>query len=208
MSHVGILDYGAGNLKNLSHALTFLGHKPLLINEKSDFLSVDKLIIPGVGAFKTAMEKLDKHNLTDLVKNFVSTGKPILGVCLGMQLLFEQSKEFGESKGLGLLLGSVVEIPAFGDDGKPHKIPHIGWNELIFTQPSFLNINSEVQDAVYFVHSFMAIPSNANNIIAYCKYDGIKIPAIVGQNNIFGCQFHPEKSGSVGLKILKKFLEF
>lgn len=204
---IGVLDYGAGNLKNVCRALDYLNYSYLLISEKSHFNQVDKLIIPGVGAFAVAMQKLQEYDFIDSIINFAKSGKPILGICLGMQLFFEKSYEFGETNGLGLLFGPVKAIPTMSDNGQSHKIPHIGWNELIPNSSSLRQQLIQPKDSVYFVHSFMAEPKFAEDVVAYCDYHGIKIPALVARDNITGCQFHPEKSGKTGLLLIQKILE-
>lgn len=204
---IGVLDYGAGNLKNVCRALDHLNYSYLLITEKSHFDKVDKLIIPGVGAFAVAMQKLNEMGFIDSILHFAKTGKPVLGICLGMQLFFDKSYEFGETTGLGLLSGSVKAIPTIGSNGQVHKIPHIGWNELIPNSASDCNDLINARDSVYFVHSFMAEPSHHNDVVAYCDYHGIQIPALVNRDNILGCQFHPEKSGKTGLLLFNKIME-
>lgn len=204
---IGVLDYGAGNLKNVARVLEHFGYRYLVITKENHFNRIDKLIIPGVGAFAVAMQKLGELALIEPIEAFAKTGKLILGICLGMQLLFEQSDEFGDTKGLGLLSGSVRPIPNKGSTGQQHKIPHIGWNELI---PNIFSEYSDLikpKNSVYFVHSYMAQPERQNEIVAYCDYNGIQIPAMVSNNNILGCQFHPEKSGQSGLSLFKEILE-
>lgn len=204
---IGVLDYGAGNLKNVCRVLDYLDYSYVLITQAEQFNKIDQLIIPGVGAFAVAMNRLIELGLVDSIQDFAKKGKTILGICLGMQLFFDKSYEFGETEGLGLLSGTVIPIPPKGSNGSLHKIPHIGWNELI---PNDIAVNKElisVNDSVYFVHSFMANPSSKKEVIAYCDYHGIEIPALVQRDNIAGCQFHPEKSGPVGLTLFKKLME-
>jgi len=206
--NIGVLNYGAGNLKNICRAIEHLGFQYSLVSSANEINTVDKLIIPGVGAFKVAMEQLLKLNLIDSIKQLSLTGTPIMGVCLGMQLLFEKSSEFGMTNGLGLLEGDVNLIPSVGSDGKKLKVPHIGWNELTIDNDDCKIIEGlKKNDAVYFVHSYRVENYNPLDLVAHSIYDGWVLPAIVQKNNIIGCQFHPEKSGTVGLNILNIFLK-
>lgn len=204
---IGILDYGAGNLKNVCRAVEHLGFKYTLVSSVEHFNGIDKLIIPGVGAFKVAMEQLEKQELIESIKKVSSDGIPIFGICLGMQLLFEKSHEFGITNGLGLIKGEVKLIPNVDGDGNKLKIPHIGWNELIIDNPnSPLAKNRDAGDAVYFVHSYKVEHCSPQDLVAHCNYSDVLVPSIVQRDNIFGCQFHPEKSGTIGLNILYNFL--
>ena len=204
---IGILDYGAGNLKNVCRAIEHLGYEYRLIASVAKFKDIDKLIIPGVGAFKVAMEQLIELSLVEPVKELAEKGVPILGICLGMQLLFDRSLEFGVTKGLGLIPGELALIPQQEIDGKRHKVPHIGWNELILDDSSSRIVEGlKTDDAVYFVHSYMAEKYAEENLVAHCVYGELTIPSIVQDRNVYGCQFHPEKSGDIGLSILNNFL--
>lgn len=200
----GIIDYGVGNLFSLCSSLENIGEKAFVSGDASKLATADRLILPGVGAFGDAAKKLRESELENFVSEQAKTGKPLMGICLGMQLLFEYGFEYGTHKGLGLLKGSVV-----GMEGKlPSnlKIPHIGWNELHLQQqncPIFKYIKEG--DYVYFVHSFYA--ENCEESLAATTQYGIEITAAVAKDNIFGCQFHPEKSGNTGLAILKAFCE-
>ena len=206
--NIGILDYGAGNLKNVCRAIEHLGYKYTLISDKEALINVDKLIIPGVGAYKVAMEQLHQLDLVESIKLLAINGKPILGICLGMQLLLDKSFEFGETIGLGLIGGEVSKIPEIGMNGETHKVPHIGWNELLLTDDNLHWLKPlNTKGAVYFVHSYMANLKNNENLICYANYDGLSIPAVIEKDNIIGCQFHPEKSGTIGLNILKEFIK-
>lgn len=201
---IGIVDYGAGNIRNICTVLEYLHYDFFLVQSRDDFFKVDTLIIPGVGAFTAAMKKLSELNFLESIQQFAQTGKKILGICLGMQLLFDKSYEFTETQGLGLLQGTVRQIPEKGTDGKKHKIPHMGWNQLI---PREIPCDFFYeQDSVYFVHSFMVEPELQTDILAYSDYNGIHIPALIRRENIWGCQFHPEKSAGAGLSLLKKIL--
>ncbi|MDC0253326.1 imidazole glycerol phosphate synthase subunit HisH [Bacteriovoracales bacterium] len=209
MKEVTIVDYGVGNLKSVANAFKSLNCKVGLAQNAKNILSSDYLIFPGVGAFHNAMEELRQRELIDAIKEFNSLERPFLGICLGLQLLFENSCEFGNHVGLSLLKGSIKEIPSQGSEGLTHKIPHIGWNNIINQSPNLHPILKGLPQRpfFYFVHSFMAVPENSSDIIAKTNYNGIQIPAIAGRNNFLATQFHPEKSGSIGLKVLSNFLK-
>ena len=197
---VGIIDYGVGNLFSLRSSFAAIGVEAFVSGDAAELANADRLILPGVGAFGDAARKLRDSGLDTFVKEQAASGKPLMGICLGMQLLFEKSYEYGEHEGLGLLRGQVVgmngRLPA------ELKIPHMGWNALQLTKPAKL---LEEGSYVYFVHSFYA--ENCEASLAAVTDYGITITAAVESRNIFGCQFHPEKSGNVGLMILKKFCE-
>ena len=197
---VGIIDYGVGNLFSLRSSFAAIGVEAVVSGDPEVLAGCDRLVLPGVGAFGDAAEKLRQNGLDEFVRRQAAAGKPLLGICLGMQLLFEKSYEYGEHEGLGLLKGQVV-----GMSGKlpaELKIPHMGWNALELTKPAKLLENGSY---VYFVHSFYA-ENCADSVAAITDY-GIPITAAVEKDNIFGCQIHPEKSGNVGLAILKRFCE-
>ena len=200
---LAIIDYGVGNLFSLVSSLKSIGVDAVITSDPKVIENADRLILPGVGAFGDASEKLRLSGLTEIIKNAVEKGTPLMGICLGMQLLFEKSFEYGEHQGLGLLKGNVIGME--GTIPKGLKIPHIGWNSLKFTStsPIFKYINEG--DCVYFVHSFYAVDCE-DSLIATAEY-GRDLTAAVQKGNVYGCQFHPEKSGSVGLKILKAFSE-
>ncbi len=200
---IAIIDYGVGNLYSLSSSLKQIGVEAIITSDKEAICKADKIILPGVGAFKDAKAKLAENGLDLLVKDLAKQGKPIMGICLGMQMLFEKSYEYGECEGLGLLKGQVVPMQGVLD--KNLKIPHIGWNALKFVKESKLNEYISEGDFVYFVHSFF-VSGCEDSLVSYAEY-GIKVPATVEFGNVCGCQFHPEKSGEVGLKILKAFCE-
>lgn len=197
---ITIIDYGAGNLFSVQNALNYLGVENRISSRAEDILSADKLILPGVGAFPDAMKMLDEAGLTDVIKEQAQL-KPLMGICLGMQMLFDKSYEFGETEGLGLIPGTV-ELMHPADD---LVIPHIGWNALEKNEPCALLDGVNEGDYVYFVHSFAAV-TDSKNVAAYCDY-GMKVPALVTSGKVYGCQFHPEKSGKTGLTILKNFCE-
>jgi glutamine amidotransferase len=200
---IAIIDYGVGNLFSLQSSLQCIGADTIVTSDADKIRAADKIILPGVGAFADAAEKLRALGLDTLLKEEAARGKPLLGICLGMQMLFERSYEYGEHQGLGLLKGDV--IPMEGYVPKDLKIPHIGWNALTFTKesPLFRYINEG--DCVYFVHSYFATNSE-ESVIATAEY-GKALTAAVAYKNVMGCQFHPEKSGNVGLNILRAFCE-
>lgn len=200
---IAIIDYGVGNLFSLNSSFSAIGEKSIITGKAEDIKKADKIILPGVGAFKDAMIKLENSGLIPVIKEEITAGKPLLGICLGMQLLFDKSWEYGEHKGLGLIPGAVRPIKEVVP--KDTKIPHIGWNNLEFTKSSELFKYIKNGDFVYFVHSYFADCGN-ENIIAKTDYYA-PLTAAVSNGCVFGCQFHPEKSGSVGLNILKAFCE-
>ncbi|EKQ51123.1 MULTISPECIES: imidazole glycerol phosphate synthase subunit HisH [unclassified Clostridium] len=211
---VSIIDYGVGNILSVKRAFEFCGAQVEVINTKEQITNAEVLVLPGVGAFKNAMYELIERDLKDSIIEFSDTNKPMLGICLGMQLLLEKSEEFGETNGLGIIQGEVVRIEDTTISGNYQKIPHVGWNSLKFPKhgdkslwdKTILNGLAEGED-VYFVHSFTAKPTNNENRLADSYYGGRTVSAAIKKGNVYGCQFHPEKSGEVGLKIIKNFLE-
>jgi glutamine amidotransferase len=200
---IAIVDYGVGNLFSIQSSLKKIGFESKISNNKNDILNADSIILPGVGAFGDAINKLKECQLDDVIKQAVKENKPLLGICLGMQLLFDKSYEYGEYKGLGLIEGEVCSLEKVT---KNLKIPHIGWNSLNFkNKDSKLLKYIKEGDYAYFVHSYYA-NCPQKYITATAEY-GIDVTAIVENNNVYGTQFHPEKSGEVGLKILKAFCE-
>ncbi len=200
---LAIIDYGVGNLFSLKCSLNKIGVDAVVTNDINVIKSADRIILPGVGAFGDAAKKLQDSGLVPVIKEEVEKGKPLMGICLGMQLLFEKGYEYGEHDGLGLLKGNVV--PLQGKIDHSLQIPHMGWNALDFKaeSPLFKYINNG--DFVYFVHSYYATDCDENTL-ATSEYS-IPVTACVGKNNVYGCQFHPEKSGETGLAILKAFCE-
>ncbi len=201
---VAIVDYGVGNLFSLTSSLAAIGAEVTVTDNPTVLEQADCIILPGVGAFGDAAKKLRGCGLDTVLKRLAAEGKPLLGICLGMQLLFEKSYEYGEHEGLGLIKGSVRPIADALPSGD-YKIPHIGWNPLIFKQDNALLKNIQDGDCVYFVHSYYATDCD-KSIIATAEY-GAELTAAVASGNVYGCQFHPEKSGAVGLSILKAFVE-
>lgn len=195
-----IIDYDTGNTRNVKNALDFLGVENRLSADPAEILNADGLILPGVGAFKKAMDSLNERGLVSVIKQAANAGIPILGICLGMQILFDKSYEFGESTGLGLIAGEVVPIP----DNLGVKVPHMGWDQNNSQQADPLADEFDNQFS-YFVHSYY-VKTASENILSAVNY-GIEIPSIVRKDNVIGFQFHPEKSGDVGLNGLSKFKE-
>ena len=198
---IGIIDYGVGNLFSLCSSCKAIGEEAFVSGDASQLAKADRLILPGVGAFEDAARKLNDSGMAEFVRQQAASGKPLLGICLGMQLLFEKSYEYGCHEGLGLLKGQVV--PMEGKLPANLKIPHMGWNALDVRRGTLLEGLSG--QYVYFVHSFFA--ENCEDSLSAVTEYGISITAAVEKGNIFGCQFHPEKSGNVGLSILRKFAE-
>lgn len=200
---IAIIDYGVGNLFSLEASFKKIGAETVITSDPSVIMSSERVILPGVGAFGDASDKLRQSGLMEVICDYVSTGKPIMGICLGMQLLFEYSEEFGHHEGLSLLNGGIVSMK--GVVPTDYKIPQIGWNKLkiVKDNPLFKYINNG--DHVYFVHSYYAVNCD-DSLLANTEY-GAEITAAVAKDNVYGCQFHPEKSGEVGLNILRGFLE-
>jgi glutamine amidotransferase len=200
---IAIIDYGVGNLFSLSSSLNYLGLSNAVTSEKNVILAADRIILPGVGAFADAYAKLEATGLISLIKEEAAAGKPLLGICLGMQMLFDKSFEYGVHAGLGFIRGEVCPIAE--DLTEPLKVPHIGWNSLHFVKDSPLFKYNKEGDYVYYVHSYYG-KNCAESVIATSLY-GIEITGAVACGNVFGTQFHPEKSGEAGLRILKAFSE-
>lgn len=200
---IAIIDYGVGNLFSLASSFSAIGVEAVVTADPAVIRAADRLILPGVGAFEDAARKLRESGMADLVKEEAARGKPIMGICLGMQMLFEKSFEYGEHEGLGLIKGAVRPIADVIPKGL--KIPHIGWNALHFTRSHPLFKYLKEGDFVYFVHSFYAADCD-EAVIATSEY-GAPLTAAVADGNVMGCQFHPEKSGEVGMRILRAFCE-
>ena len=197
MSYIAIVDYGAGNLMSVHNSLDFLGYENKIAETAEVIERAAGVILPGVGAFPDAMDALHASGLTDAVLQ-AAKEKPFLGICLGMQMLFEESDEVRPCKVLGLLPGRIERIQT------GLKLPQIGWNALDILRPNAMTAGVQQGDYVYFVHSFMAVPAEEGDLAAVTDY-GARVPAMVARGNLFGCQFHPEKSGKVGLKMLQNF---
>ena len=199
---IGIIDYDAGNIKSVEKAVQFLGAEAVISRDPEVLRKADKVILPGVGSFGDAMEKLHKYGLVDLIHEIVEKGTPFLGICLGLQLIFEESEETPGVKGLGLLKGKICRIP---DENGTLKVPQIGWNSLHMEKESALFKGIEEGAYVYFVHSYYLKAQDPTVVAASTEY-GVHIHAAVEKDNIYACQFHPEKSSDVGLQILKNFI--
>ena len=205
---IAVIDYGVGNLFSLLSSLNYVGLHTKLTNDIEEIKNANGIILPGVGAFRDAIGNLEKYGLKETLINEAKNGKPFLGICLGMQMLFEKSYEYGEYEGLGLINGTVEEIKKYIPENSDLKIPHMGWNSLIinerFKDDKILK-DVDNNEYVYYVHSYFA-KTDIKNIVAYSEY-GTKILGIVKNKNVYGMQFHPEKSGDTGLKLLKNWGE-
>lgn len=199
---IAIIDYDAGNIKSVEKALQKLGQDVVVTRDAETILAADRVILPGVGAFGDAMANLRKYELDKVIRQVVEKGTPFLGICLGLQLLFERSDETPGVEGLGILEGEICRIP----DGEGLKIPHMGWNSLQFQNEGRLFRGLPQGSYVYFVHSYYLKAKDSSIVKATCEY-GVSIHASVEKRNVFACQFHPEKSSDVGLKILQNFVE-
>jgi len=197
---IAIIDYGMGNLRSVQKAFEYIGFNAIITQNKSTIDDAAGLVLPGVGAFGDAMKALHAMDLVDAIVKNIQKGKPFLGICLGMQLVFQKSYEGGDCQGLGILKGEIVEIP------KKHKVPHMGWNSLNIKRQTNLLKGVNSGDYVYFVHSYYLKTDVEQQVCASVEY-GVEIPAVVALDNVYACQFHPEKSGDVGLKIVKNFGE-
>lgn len=198
---IAIIDYDAGNIKSVEKALQYLGEEAVITRDAGEILMADKVVLPGVGAFGDAMEKLNRYGLVPVIHEVVEKGIPFLGICLGLQLMFENSEEAPGVEGLGLLKGKIVRIP----EGDGLKVPHMGWNSLSFPKEGRLFAGIPENSYVYFVHSYY-LQAEEDIVTATAEY-GMTIHASVEKGNVFACQFHPEKSSHTGLTILKNFVE-
>ncbi len=208
---VTVIDYGAGNLLSVQRGFESCGASVTVTSDHRTILAALKVVLPGVGAFQSAMQALNRLGLISVIRQVAIAGKPLLGICLGMQLLLDESEEFGLARGLGLIPGRVVPVPSQSSAGEFQKVPHIGWSGLCRspgqTWSDTILRNSTPGDAVYFVHSFMAEPTDSAHRLADCMYGGRRVAAVISRQNVVGCQFHPEKSGQIGLEILRAFCE-
>lgn len=203
---VAIIDYDAGNVGSVEKALRHLGEEVVVTRDADTLFSAEKVILPGVGSFGDAMHKLREYGLVEIIRKLVQDEIPFLGICLGLQLLFESSEESPGIEGLGILKGKIARIPdEKGEDGEPLKIPHIGWNSLTFPKKGRLFADIQEDAYVYFVHSYY-LKAEEDIVTARAQY-GVTIDASVEKGNVFACQFHPEKSSETGLKILKNFVQ-
>ncbi len=207
---VTVVDYGIGNVGNVIRALEHCGSEVLFTASPEEILGSARVVLPGVGAFADGMKGLSERGLVAPLKEYADLGRPLLGICLGMQMLMDTSEEFGTHEGLRLIPGKVVLIPSTAADGSPHKIPHIGWNKLVLP-PGLADWHGTILEGMktgsyaYFVHSFTAVPADPSHRLADCFYNGRLISAAVRRGSLWGCQFHPEKSGEAGLEIIRRF---
>jgi glutamine amidotransferase len=211
MVDVAVIDYGVGNLLSVSRALAHCGANVVVTSDPVTILGSTRVVLPGVGAFANGMQALSKHRLDDVVRDFAASGKPLLGICLGMQMLLDSSEEFGYSTGLGLIPGRVLGLPQIDTEGRQLKVPHIGWNALKLTHDHStwertVLADTQEGESMYFVHSFAAHPQDSRHILAECIHGGHQVCAVVQHENVLGFQFHPEKSGNSGLILLNRFL--
>lgn len=207
---VTVVDYGIGNLFSVKRALEHCGANVRMSSKAADIVNASRLLLPGVGAFADGMQGLLDRGLIEPLTQFAATGRPLLGICLGMQMLATASEEFGEHRGLGLIPGRVKPVPTHTIEGRPHKIPHIGWSEIFPASgdgwKGTMLEDTAAGTPVYLVHSFHHVPENPAHLLADCDYGGHRVTAAVRSGAILGAQFHPEKSGSEGLKMMTAFL--
>ncbi len=204
--NIAIVDYGIGNVKSIVNAFKKIGIEPTLTNNKETLLKADGVVLPGVGAFAHGMQSLNELSLVKVIYEYVESGKPFLGICLGMQMLLEESEEFGVTKGLGLIRGKVVKLSVKEET----KLPHIGWNEIDKKDINWYGtILDGIEDSedMYFVHSYVASPSENKNILSVSEYSGFEFCSSLKKDNIYGCQYHPEKSASSGVLVLENFVK-
>jgi glutamine amidotransferase len=212
MSDVVVIDYGMGNIKSVQRGLEKVGARVEVSADPERIVTASRLLLPGVGAFKDGMKGLEQAGVIPAINEFVQSGRPLLGICLGMQMLLDRSEEHGVHQGLGYIHGSVSEIPRHNETVEVRKIPHIGWSAISSAEyrgswdSSLLN-NTAVGEYFYFVHSYMAVPKHAEDLLAVCDYEGLNIAAAVQRDNVTGLQFHPEKSCESGLRLLRQFVQ-
>ena len=215
MKETAIINYGSGNIFSLTNALDHVGVANVLVSTPEDLDRYDQMILPGVGAFSGCMDKLHEKQFTSAIQIFVEAGKKTLGICVGMQMLFDKSFEFGESQGFGFLPGNVEKIPTANAKNMPITVPHVGWRKIEICEAAsgisgvgqvFAQLDASHE--YYFVHSFSAKPEIHTDLIATADYTGVSIAAVVGRGHLLGLQFHPEKSGEAGLELLKRWAEF
>ncbi|MBV8974772.1 MAG: imidazole glycerol phosphate synthase subunit HisH [Sinobacteraceae bacterium] len=208
---VAVIDYGVGNLRSVRAALEHCGARVAVTDAPAVILTASHVVLPGVGAFGNGMSELRRRGLDQVAREAAARGVPLLGICLGMQMLLGVSEEFGVNAGLDLIPGRVVAMSTTDTEGRQLKTPHVGWNGLLPAQGRDGWRGSLLEDirpgeSVYFVHSFTAQPTDSRHRLADCRYGGLTIPAVIARDNVSGCQFHPEKSGVVGLNVLRRFL--
>jgi glutamine amidotransferase len=212
VKRVTVLDYGMCNLLNVARAFEHFGAKVSVVDNPAEASGADRLVVPGVGAFKECIAEVRARGFDDSIREFAGSGRPMLGICVGMQMLFDASEEFGETRGLGILKGRVVAVPAQTTAGEAQRVPHIGWNHLVPSERgrswagSLLAGFEDSRPAMYFVHSFAARAADAGDVLADCVYGGHRVCAAVARDNITAFQFHPERSGRDGLRVVEAFL--
>lgn len=209
MKKVSIIDYGMGNLLSMQRALEKNGAQVSVATTPEEILLADRLVLPGVGAFPDGMAELNTRGMISAIHEYVKTGKILLGVCLGMQMLFDESEEIQATTGLGLIKGRVIKLPEMQANGQLNKVPHVAWSQIYPTENSWENTflrTTQPGTFMYFVHSFYAVPDNENSILAQSPFGDIQFCAAARSENVWGTQFHPEKSGEEGLKLLRKFI--
>ena len=204
---IAVVDYDLGNVRSILSAFDNKGAQVQLTNDRNEILESDGVVLPGVGAFKHGMESLEKYGLVEIIKEYIDTGKPFMGICLGMQMLFNESEEYGHTKGLSLISGKVVKLPKKNICNE--KLPHVSWNEIkgnVDNWPNTILEGIRNSSDMYFVHSFVAQPTDEGHILSTTEYSDWNFCSTVKKDNIYGCQFHPEKSGKVGLEIINNFM--
>lgn len=209
MTQVTVVDYGAGNLLNVVRALEHVGATVDITSNPEMIERSDRLVLPGVGAFGDCMAALERLNLLSALRVYMASDRLFLGICVGMQVMFEVGEEFGEHKGLGVIAGRVVKIPSMGADGTAHKVPHVGWAEIqrsiSWDKTPLVSLDGSATPAMYFVHSYVAMPDDPAAVLATADYNGVSLCAAVRLRRAYGVQFHPEKSAAAGLSILETF---
>ncbi len=203
-----VIDYKIGNTRSIMNALKQVGASPILSNDESVISGADGVVLPGVGAFSHGMENLQKYSLVHVIRNYAESNKLLLGICLGMQILFDSSEEFGETKGLGLIEGPICQIPI--QDSNNGRLPHVGWGEIQQHSVSWdgtILKNIENYSDMYFAHRYVAVPDNGENVLSVTSYSNHQFCSSVKKGRIYGCQFHPEKSSEMGLKVLKNYVD-
>ena len=203
---IGVIDYGMGNLFSVEQALKRLGCEVIVTADEGALDTADALLLPGVGAFPDAMKRLAETKLDRYLQKVKADNRPLLGICLGMQLLFEESDEVEPTKGLGFFKGSIRRFNGVHEE-RAYRVPHMGWNELVVTNPPSWLVEDAPAKHVYFVHSFYASEIDEKQLVAYADYGGVKVPGIVANGAVTGMQFHPEKSGALGVHLLKQWIE-
>ena len=211
MDELTLVDYGMGNLLSVQRAFEFSFGRVVVTDSPKRIEEASKLILPGVGAFKDGMAELEKRGLVEPIRRYCKENRPFLGICLGMQMMLDMSHEFGLTSGLGVIPGTVLPLPDRSPEGVPNKIPHIGWSEVQKraggdSWSGTILESIPADSSFYFVHSFHAVPEDTSHILSECDYNGSRFAAVIRSGNLYGCQFHPEKSGPDGLTLLKNFM--